>query len=99
MEEVASLMTAEEENQIANMRLLLQHKADIDVVNVTECTAFSFPVSPSMKRKTACDAMKLLLEHKADLSNQDKTDLAGKALAVREKRQDALTILKEPTTD
>ena len=93
------LMKAAEENETANMRLLLQHNAVIDVVNDKERTFLSFAVTPSMKRKTACDTMKLVLEHKADLSNQDKPSLIEKARAVREKRQDALAILKEYTTD
>ena len=92
-------MQAAEENETAIMRFLLQHKADIDVVNSEGRTALSFAVGPSMKRKTACDTMKLLLEHKADLRSKDKLGLTVKARAVRENRQDALVILNEYTTD
>ena len=89
------LMKAAEENEAAIMRLLLQHKADIDVANRKGRTALSFAVAPSMKRKTACDTLKLLLEHKADPGQKDEMGLTAKARAVREKRQDALAILKE----
>ena len=77
------------------MRLLLQHKAGIDVINNEGRTALSFAVAPSRRRKTACDTMKLLLFHKADPNEKDETGLTVKARAVREKRQDALAILKE----
>ena len=93
------LMKAAEENEAAIMRLLLQHKADIDVANRKGRTALSFAVAPSMKRKTACDTLKLLLEHKADPGQKDEMGLTAKARAVREKRQDAFAILKEYTTD
>ena len=81
------------------MRLLLQHQADIDVINSEGRTDLSFAVALSMKRKSSCDTMKLLLEHKADLRNKDKLGLTVKARAVRENRQDALVILNEYTTD
>ena len=80
------------------MRLLLQHKADIDVVNKKGRTALSFAVAPSVRRKTAYDMMKLLLFHKADPNKKDETGLSVKARVVREKREDALAILKEYTT-
>ena len=92
-------MKAAEENEAAIMRLLLQHKADIDAANRKGRTALSFAVAPSMKRKTARDTLKLLLEHKADPGQKDEMGLTAKARAVREKRQDALTILKEFMTD
>ena len=77
------------------MQLLLQYKADIDVVNRKKRNALSFAIAPSMGRKTACDTLKLLLEHKADPNKKDEMGLTAKARAVREKRQDALAILKE----
>ena len=56
-------------------------------------------MASSVKRKTVCDKLKLRLEHKADPNIKDEIGLTAKARAVREKRQDALTILKEYTTD
>ena len=70
--ERSPLMKAAEKNETAIMRLLLQHRADIDVINSEGRTDLSFAVALSMKRKTSCDTMKLLLEHKADLRNKDK---------------------------
>ena len=93
------LMKAAEENEAAIMRLLLQHKADIDVANRKGRTALSFAVAPSMKRKTACDTLKLLLEHKADPGQKDEMGLTAKARALRRKREGALAILQEFMTD
>ena len=88
-------MKAAEDNQVGIVKLLLLYRADINAANKKGRTALSFAVSPSMGRKVAVGTLKLLLDEGADPTYRDSFGLDAKGRARKEKRTEALDILRE----
>lgn len=89
------LMKAAEEGVVNIMKVLLQHRADIEAANKKGRTALSFAAAPSRHRATPTEAIKTLLVHNADPYRKDMAGLTPKARAHREKRADAVLIFDE----
>ena len=74
---------------------MLNHRADVEMVNAKGRTALSFAAAPSDKRKTPMTTLKVLLERGADFSTEDNEGNTPRKRAEKEKRFEAVKLLKQ----
>ena len=95
------LMKAAENNRVDIMRLLIEHRADLEAESHGGRTALSFAAAPSnvrednRRRPSAVDAVRLLLQQGAWVLQKDKSGKTAKGRALAENRQDAVELLTE----
>ena len=88
------MMKAAEEGHTEILKMLSGRRANLEVTNRKGRGALSFAAAPSMGRPTPTAALELLLEAKADMHRVDADGMTAKGAAMREKRGEAVTILK-----
>ena len=88
-------MKAAEEGRIEIMKMLLDHKADMEASNRKGRTALSFAAAPSMKRATPVGTLRMLLGRGADRTRTDDSGMTPRAHAEKELREDAIGIFQE----
>ena len=95
------LMTASEKGAVEAMKILLEHKADIEAASKKGRTALSFAAAPSndertgRPRATPVAALRLLLENGANATRKDAREKTPKDYASSARRSEALVVFEE----